>query len=114
MSSPKEMTYWMACAIENRNPTMTDKTTGLKTPHGSKAYLDIQANFATYSGTWEKCADKNADCTCNGLVRYGKNPWWTTPKTISGPTTCNSTNFGNPIWGILKTCECQKEVYFTN
>jgi hypothetical protein len=50
MSSPKALTYWIAAALEFRNPTNGNS------PHGSKAYLDIQVNYATVSGTWEKCA----------------------------------------------------------
>jgi hypothetical protein len=49
MKNAKTLTYWILAAIEYKNPTNT-KT---NSPHGSKAYLDIQANFADISGTWE-------------------------------------------------------------
>jgi len=104
MSSPKRLTYWMAAAIENRTPTMTDPATGLKTPYGSKAYLDIQVNLGTVSGTWEFCANENGSCTCVGLIRYGLNPYWTEQRYSSGAVTCNNANFGDPNVGAGKQC----------
>jgi hypothetical protein len=56
MSKAKALTYWVAAALEKRR---AEAAVPVESPHGSKAYLDIQQNFAGVSGTWENCAGEN-------------------------------------------------------
>jgi hypothetical protein len=37
----------------------------------------IETKLLPTSGAWVKCADLNDSCSCNGLVRYGKDNSWT-------------------------------------
>ena len=81
MSKAKALTYWVAAALEKRR---AEAAVPVESPHGSKAYLDIQLNFAGVSGTWENCASENGTCNCLGQVRYGKDPNWSIVQIDAG------------------------------
>jgi len=57
---------------------------------------------------WAHCASEDGVCHCNGRVRYGDagSNTWTTPKNVSGSISCSHTVFGDPIYGVVKTCQC--------
>lgn len=77
MKNAKTLIYWIAAGLVYRQyPTNSDADTTAR--HTSKAYKDIQTNFGTISGTWEWCGYEynSAPCECQGLVRYGHDPYW--------------------------------------
>ena len=63
-------------------------------------------------GTWSTCAKDGESCRCDGVVRYGKDGFWTPGKYGSGPPgrksiACSSAAFGSdPVPGQAKTCMC--------
>jgi hypothetical protein len=72
-----------------------------------------QATACTAGGdggeTWNKCADHGGTCNCNAKVRYGDAPsaTWSLPRDASGGSiSCSNTVFGDPKYGVAKTCEC--------
>jgi len=59
--------------------------------------------------TTEKCADEGGWCDCDGgMVSYGADGAWTTPVEAWGPVACTNTEFGDPIFGTVKSCTCTK------
>eukprot|EP01047_Picozoa_sp_COSAG01_P017021 COSAG01_NODE_889_length_12914_cov_3.351775_1_plen_4223_part_10 len=58
--------------------------------------------------TWTKCANENQKCGCVGDVRYGTaTHMWTTPKPSLGEIMCSNAVFGDPVYGVAKSCECK-------
>ncbi len=57
---------------------------------------------------WTHCAYENGACACNGKVRYGdtSSDRWTIPRDASGIVSCDNSVFGEPIFGVRKTCQC--------
>ncbi len=59
--------------------------------------------------TWLNCADEGGTCTCNRQVRYGdaSSGTWSLPRDASGGSiSCSHTVFGDPKYGVAKTCQC--------
>ena len=58
---------------------------------------------------WAHCASEDEVCRCNGRVRYGDagSNTWTAPRTVSGSISCSHAVFGDPIMGVVKTCQCE-------
>ncbi len=56
--------------------------------------------------TWNVCAKENEVCSFKGTqtVRYGANGTYST-KTLSNPTLCSNSVFGDPLPGAIKQCE---------
>jgi hypothetical protein len=74
--------------------------------HGS------QARF-TYTcvspAKWRKCADEGGTCHCKGMVRYGKDGFFTYGRRSNGNLHCARHSFPHhidPIPGQKKYCEC--------
>ena len=59
------------------------------------------------SGTasWTACADEGGSCSFTGTrqVRYGANGVYTT-KSATGSISCSNAVFGDPLYGIVKSC----------
>jgi len=63
---------------------------------------------------WEKCADQNGVCRCNGVIRYGVTRYgepvsdrWSGPHMAAGGVrNCNDGEFGDPAPGVVKMCQC--------
>jgi hypothetical protein len=55
--------------------------------------------------TWTNCAVEGANCTFTGTrtVRYGANGMYAT-KVVNGATACANWVFGDPAYGITKSC----------
>lgn len=55
--------------------------------------------------TWTACANENATCAFTGTrdVRFGANGVFVT-KTVTASTPCTTAVFGDPIYGVAKTC----------
>lgn len=56
--------------------------------------------------TWIKCANEWETCNFSGTkqVRYGANNSYAY-KTVTGPVACHNDVFGDPAYGLTKTCE---------
>ena len=61
---------------------------------------------ATPVPTWTTCANENGFCSFSGtaLVRYGANGVWAT-QTYTNGVACTNAVFGDPISGVVKTCQ---------
>ncbi|WP_194842446.1 alpha-L-rhamnosidase C-terminal domain-containing protein [Endozoicomonas sp. OPT23] len=59
--------------------------------------------------TWTHCADENGTCTFTGTrkVRYGANGLFA-EQTATGSIACNNSVFGDPISGVVKSCEVEE------
>ena len=56
----------------------------------------------------EFCANEGGYCSCDGgLVWYGFHSTWTHNR-VMGSTNCDSTVFGNVLFGPKKVCLCVK------
>jgi hypothetical protein len=54
---------------------------------------------------WTDCAGENGSCSFSGSrqVRYGANGVYVY-KTLTGPVSCSNATFGDPLYGVAKTC----------
>jgi hypothetical protein len=65
--------------------------------------------------TWTHCANDGEVCKCKheGKVRYGdaSSDTWSLPRrsSIFGKMDCDASVFGDPKYGIKKTCQCNCE-----
>jgi hypothetical protein len=57
---------------------------------------------------WTRCSGEDGTCSFTGThqVRYGANGVYAT-KSATGAIACNNNVFGDPIWGVVKSCEYQ-------
>lgn len=55
---------------------------------------------------WKKCANENGYCTLprGTTIRFGANGVYNT-LTSNGGTWCNNATFGDPIKGVVKSCD---------
>ena len=58
--------------------------------------------------TWTRCSGENGTCSFTGTrqVRYGANGVFAT-RSATGAIACNNNVFGDPVYGIVKSCEYQ-------
>lgn len=77
---------------------------------GVKVITDLMASTeSSVSDTGVKCADENGQCSCNGLVRYGADGYFSHWVDVSVSIGCNAGVFGgDPIWGTVKACYCKE------
>lgn len=56
-------------------------------------------------GAWTQCAQENGVCSVSGVrtVRYGANGKYVY-RPVTGQVSCNNATFGDPIYGVAKTC----------
>ena len=74
--------------------------------NGSSSSI-VSTNSAT---DWTVCAGEGGQCSCpNGVVRYGANGRYATTRDVSTSIGCNNGVFGDPIYGIVKKCECKTQ-----
>jgi hypothetical protein len=45
---------------------------------------------------------------CSGYARFGAGTTWTEAKLSPGSITCNNGNFGDPLPGMPKSCQCNQ------
>ncbi|OGB22804.1 MAG: hypothetical protein A3I66_12910 [Burkholderiales bacterium RIFCSPLOWO2_02_FULL_57_36] len=55
--------------------------------------------------TWTDCASEGGTCSFSGTrqVRYGANGTYAY-RTLTGPVQCTNSVFGDPVYGVAKTC----------
>jgi parallel beta-helix repeat protein len=71
------------------------------------------APASAQTGEWTFCANEGEICAFTGTaqVRYGANGSYVY-KTLSGGVACTNTVFGDPIYGVVKTCDFLNEWTF--
>jgi len=64
--------------------------------------------------TWTTCATENDTCNFSGTrqVRYGANDTYAT-RTATGSIACANYVFGDPVYGIVKSCQYSSETTAT-
>jgi spore coat protein U-like protein len=69
------------------------------------AYESSTAPTTSTATSWTACANEGATCSFSGTreVRFGANGVYTS-KIITGSTPCTTAVFGDPIYGVAKTC----------
>jgi spore coat protein U-like protein len=69
------------------------------------AYESTTAPTTSTATSWTACANEGATCSFSGTreVRFGANGVYTS-KIITGSTPCTTAVFGDPIYGVAKTC----------
>jgi len=121
---------WTACASENgtcsfsgtrevrygSGTTFVSKTAtgsiacsnavfGDPTPNKVKSCSYSSETSAAPAVTWTTCSGENGTCSFSGTrdVRYGAGSSFAT-KTFTGSAACSNAVFGDPIYGVAKTC----------
>ncbi len=61
---------------------------------------------------WAFCANENDQCPVSGTqtVRYGANGTYVT-RTVTDGTRCDNNTFGDPVPGVVKSCEIAANSY---
>ena len=71
--------------------------------------LIAKTDLKKMSKDWLKCADEDGACACDGEVRFGdpESNTWSDIKITSGSIECSNGIFGDPIYGVVKQCQCK-------
>ncbi len=66
---------------------------------------EINTNYGADPSKWTICASEDEVCEFSGdqIVHFGANGKFAT-KVIKDQTVCSNTVFGDPIYGVVKTC----------
>lgn len=75
---------------------------------GSTATTPVVTAPVVTAPTWTSCSGEGGTCSFSGThqVRYGANGVYAT-KSATGAIACTNDVFGDPIWGVVKSCEVQ-------
>ncbi len=65
----------------------------------------------TTTSNWTNCAGENGTCSFSGTqqVRYGSGSFYST-RTATGSIACNNATFGDPNFGVAKSCDYRSTV----
>ena len=68
--------------------------------------IPTQSPIPTQTPTWGTCAGENSYCSFSGnaIVRYGANDTWVSGTYTDG-VLCSNSVFGDPLNGIVKSCQ---------
>jgi len=68
--------------------------------------VNVANAVKTVTQNWTRCASEGVACNFTGTrpVRYGANNSYAT-LTASGSIACSNDVFGDPLWGVVKTCD---------
>jgi hypothetical protein len=85
-------------------PTFTPTATFTSTATSAPTFTP--APTATPVGIWTNCANENGFCSFSGTaqVRYGAGEVWVIQTHTDG-VSCTNAIFGDPVWGVAKTCQ---------
>jgi len=63
------------------------------------------------TSSWTNCAGENGTCSFSGTqqVRYGSGSFYST-RTATGSIGCNNATFGDPNFGVAKSCDYRSTV----
>jgi hypothetical protein len=120
---------WTTCAAENGACALSGLRTVRYGANGVYVYKTMMGNAACNNATfgdpipgvvkscaidasaaavqtWSYCASENGSCAVSGSrqVRYGAGGRYAY-KTVTGAVACTNANFGDPAYGVVKTCE---------
>lgn len=58
---------------------------------------------------YTRCAGEGQTCSITGTVNaiYGARTTWTAPRSLSNSTACTNAVFGDPLFGVVKSCYIQ-------
>merc|ERR1719281_1162274 len=84
------------------NTQCTNSEFGGDPSYGNSKYCVCASGTANVDRV-EVCASEGGYCKCSGLVYYGARNKWVGK---SGSQACNNGNFGDPIYGVRKSCVC--------
>lgn len=103
---------WDTTKVSNGTYSITAKASDAAGNTGTSSAVSVTVNNVAAvppptAGTtaWTFCANENATCTFSGTkqVRYGANGSYVY-KNFTGSVACNNQHFGDPAYGILKSC----------
>jgi hypothetical protein len=118
---------WTTCSSEYGSCTLNGSNTvrfGLNSSYFSQSFVGNVTTFACSDSVfgdplvgatkqcqylpqnWETCSQDGGGCTLQGKqsVRYGANGVYRV-QTFTNLAPCNVTQFGDPLPGVVKTCE---------
>jgi hypothetical protein len=78
------------------------------TTSGGTPSTPVVPDPAPVAPGWTSCSAEGGTCSFTGThsVRYGANGVYST-RSATGAIACNNNVFGDPIYGVVKTCEYQ-------
>ena len=78
------------------------------TTTGGTPSTPVAPDPAPVAPSWTACSAEDGTCSFSGThtVRYGANGVYAT-RSATGAIACNNNVFGDPIFGVVKTCEYQ-------
>jgi hypothetical protein len=113
-SLPSSMKNWIADTA-----ILFGQMTGHIEPEETEENTSTPTNLTDYSLThiplMTKCADEGETCECSTKIFYGHEyegelnhrlSYKKKKADSSGQTSCSNTFFGDPLYGIPKTCFC--------
>jgi hypothetical protein len=124
-SPPTSTAGWTRCAGENERcafsgtrlvrygagsgwvqRTLTDGVSCSNEVFGDPAYGTVKSCEIAPLPSWTRCAGENERCAFSGTahVRYGAGGTWV-EKTFSEGVVCSNDVFGDPVYGVAKSCE---------
>ncbi len=113
MSSLKVPSGWSVDAYADGNFGGAVCSYTVDTSWVGSACNDVMSSFkihAPVSG-WTSCASENGTCSFSGTqqVRYGSGSFYST-RTATGSIACNNATFGDPNFGVAKSCDYRSTV----
>ncbi len=113
MSSLKVPSGWSVDAYADGNFGGAVCSYTADTSWVGSACNDVMSSFkihAPVSG-WTSCASENGTCSFSGTqqVRYGSGSFYST-RTATGSIACNNATFGDPNFGVAKSCDYRSTV----
>jgi subtilisin family serine protease len=99
---------WDSAGVANGTATLSIVAYDAAGNAGTSASLTVNvANGVTpVAPNWTRCASEGNACNFSGTrqVRYGANNSYAFT-TATGSVACSNAVFGDPMWGVVKTCD---------
>jgi chitodextrinase len=94
-------------AIDAAGNRSTRETVYTETTPCASPIQPLSATGAQQQATWTRCAREGERCSFAGTgdVRYGADGRWTSPRPFTGGVACTNQVFGDPLYGVVKSCE---------
>lgn len=95
------------------NDSFGDPAPGLPKHCQVQAYVETRPAYpggqsmTPHASHWEYCAREDSVCHApsGATVRFGANGRYAYVRNVNGPVSCSKRAFGDPIYGIVKSCE---------
>jgi hypothetical protein len=98
---------WDSAGVANGSATLTVVAYDAAGNAGASPSVTVNvANAAKVAANWTRCASEGNACNFSGTrqVRYGANNTYAFI-TASGTVACSNSVFGDPVYGVVKTCD---------